>query len=541
MRELPADDAESLPDDLAVLLLEDSELDAELTCASLGVGDGCRIERVEDQSSFEQALRSRNFDLILADYSLPSFDGITALEIAQRDRPDTPFIFVTGALGEELAIETLKRGATDYVLKHRLERLRPSVLRALRERDERRQREHAEARLRQFADENARLYEQARRASVAKDEFIAMISHELRTPMTSILGWTRLLRMGGLSEEETLSAMEAVERSATVQARLIEDLVDISRISTGKLELHLDDTDLREVVLTTVEALRIPANARGITLQTKVIGDTHLVRGDRSRLQQVVSNLVHNGIKFTPENGTVTVELNASGTRVSLCVIDTGKGIRPDALNEIFDEFRQESASAGEGHGGLGLGLSIVRHIVERHGGNVAAHSAGLDQGATFTVDLPLMSAVSARNAAGEATPAETMPDLYNRTILVVEDDAEARNLIAAILQRCGAKVRTADSVAAAITALPEATWDIVVSDIGMPVADGYALMAHIRNSYESGAAPIVVAVTAFGAPDDRRRIRDAGFARHIVKPLDPVLFAKTISALLTQVAPSPT
>jgi signal transduction histidine kinase len=526
------EEPESLPPNLAVLLLEDNELDAELTCASLGLEGGCHIQRVEDQQSFEDALAARQFDLILADYSLPSFDGITALAIAKRVHPEIPFIFVTGALGEELAIETLKGGATDYVLKHRLERLRPSVLRALREKESRLQRELAEKKLRQFADVNARLYEQARRASLAKDEFIAMISHELRTPMTSILGWTRLLKMGALSEEESVTALDAVERSATVQARLIDDLLDISRISTGKLELHLDNIDLAEVVLTTVEALRIPARDKQITLQTRVSGDSCLVRGDRSRLQQVVSNLVQNAVKFTPEAGNVTVELEPAGDRVVLRVIDTGKGIRPDALDEIFEAFRQESVIPGEGHGGLGLGLSIVRHIVERHGGTVSAHSEGQDRGSTFAVTLPLLNAVDAAAGTGARTEVETMPDLRHRTILVVEDDTEARNLIAAILQRCGAAVTTADSVAAAIAVLPDETWDVVVSDIGMPLADGFSLIAHIRQAYVNTPAPSVVAVTAFGAPDDRRRIREAGFARHIVKPIDPLIFARTISAL---------
>ncbi|MEA2491064.1 MAG: hypothetical protein QOH21_2856 [Acidobacteriota bacterium] len=525
-----AEDSEQLPHDLAVLLLEDSVLDAELTCASLGLEGSCRIERVEDQRSFESALAERHFDLILADYSLPSFDGISALDLAQQSHPETPFIFVSGALGEELAIETLKRGATDYVLKHRLERLRPSVLRALREKEERRQRQLAEEKLRKMAEDNARLYAQARRASLAKDEFIAMISHELRTPMTSILGWTRLLKMGGLSQEESVTAMEAVERSATVQARLIDDLLDISRISTGKLELSLEDVDLANVVTTTVEALRIPAREKQITLQTQIAAEGCLVRGDRNRLQQVVSNLVQNAVKFTPEGGWVSVELAGNNGRAELRVRDNGKGIRPEALDQIFEAFRQEQGSM-EGKGGLGLGLSIVRHIVERHGGSVSAESEGLDRGATFCVALPLLDAAE---TTGNRRPSavDQMPDLRNRTILVVEDDTEARNLIAAILQRCGADVRTADSVSGAVAVLPRATWDAIVSDISMPGADGYSLMAHVQELYPNGTAPLVVAVTAFGAPDDRRRIRDAGFVRHFVKPIDPLLFARSMAAM---------
>jgi len=527
-----ANPVESLPKNLAILLLEDSVLDAELTCASLGIeGDG-RTERVEDEASFEAALRAHPFDLILADYSLPSFDGISALDIAQRLQPETPFIFVSGALGEELAIETLKSGATDYVLKHRLERLRPSVLRALRAREERTQRRLAERRLRQLAEENARLYEEASKANRAKDEFIAMISHELRTPMTSILGWARLLKMGGLTPSQCEAALEAVEQSATVQARLIDDLLDVSRIATGKLELQFATVDMNEVVLITADALRIPAAEKQIGIEVRSGGgDPLLVQGDRSRLQQAVSNLLQNAVKFTPEGGSIIVTVSGLNGTLDLRVTDTGRGIRPDAVGRIFEPFRQDDAASADSHRGLGLGLSIVRHIVERHGGEVAAESEGLGRGATFRVRLPLLEESTGR---GLATPsaADQMPNLTNRTILVVEDDAQARNLITAILQRCGADVRTAESVSGAVAVLSTARWDAIVSDIGMPVADGYSLMRHIRETFPDETAPAVIAVTAFGSPEDRRRVREAGFAQHFVKPIDPLTFARTVAAL---------
>jgi signal transduction histidine kinase len=531
-RDSANDGTEQLPADLAILLLEDNVLDAELTCASLGLEGDCRIERVEDQQSFETALLQQHFDLILADYSLPSFDGITALDIAQRLRPDTPFIFVSGALGEELAIETLKRGATDYVLKHRLERLRPSVLRALREKEERRQRQLAEDKLRQMAEDNARLYEQARRASLAKDEFIAMISHELRTPMTSILGWTRLLKIGDLSEEEAATALDAVERSATMQARLIDDLLDISRISTGKLELTLEKLDLADVVAATMEALRLPATEKNISLVAQVEAKGYLVRGDRNRLQQVVSNLVHNAVKFTPKGGLVSVGLAREDGKAALRVRDNGKGIRPEALEQIFDAFRQESDATAEAKAGLGLGLSIVRHIVERHGGTVSAASDGPGRGSTFCVLLPLLDEAADSEGARKTPAVDQMPDLHARTILIVEDDFETRRLLATVLERCGAAVHTTDSVAGAVAALKGERWDAIVSDISMPVADGYSLMSHVRESFPNGSAPLVLAVTAFGAPEDRRRIREAGFARHFVKPIDPVLFARSVASL---------
>lgn len=527
---LVAENPETLPRDLCILLLEDSELDAELTCASLGVEEsGCKMERVEDQHSFESALANRTFDLILADYSLPSFDGITALEIAQRLTPATPFIFVSGALGEELAIETLKRGATDYVLKHRLERLRPSVLRALREQEEKRHREEAEQKLRELAQENARLYEKAQRANVAKDAFIAMISHELRTPMTSILGWTRMLKMGGLSEDEYNAALEAVERSASVQARLIDDLLDLSRISTGKLDLQLESVDLRHVIASAVGALRIPAEEKAITLVSEVCEELCIVRGDRNRLQQVVSNLLQNAVKFTPEGGRIGISMTCAEGYAEICVRDNGMGIRPEVISHIFDAFRQDEMAMAEGKEGLGLGLSIVRHIAERHGGSVAAESDGPGRGATFRVRLPVVcetAAAPAQRAGNE------MPDLRGKVILVVEDDIQARTLLATILARCGAKVQTAESVPEAISVLPHTRWNAIISDIAMPGADGYSLMAHIRESFSDHERPPVMAVTAFGSPQDRKKLRAAGFTSNMTKPIDPVAFAERVAAL---------
>lgn len=519
----------ALPERLDILLLEDNALDAELTCATLALDDlDCRFRRVEDRESFEKALEQHCFDLILADYSLPSFDGISALEIARATCPDTPFIFVSGALGEELAIETLKRGATDYVLKHRLERLRPSVLRALQEKEERRQRQLAELRLRELAAENARLYEEARKANLAKDEFIAMVSHELRTPMTSIVGWARMLKMGGLTEEETQAALDAVERSAAVQARLVDDLLDMSRISTGKLNLELEKIELSEVVTAAVDALRIPAAEKSIAIGLDIRDAPLFVHGDRNRLQQVVSNLLHNAVKFTPGNGAVDVSLVREETGAAIYVRDTGRGIRPELLAKIFEPFQQDENSGGEPRSGLGLGLSIVRHIVTRHGGSIHAESDGVGRGATFRIKLPLLLGVSGGPVRSTSM---AMPDLSECRILLVEDDEGARSLMATVLQRCGASVVPVRSVADAIDALPLRTWDVIVSDIAMPVSDGYALMRHVQESMVS--PPPVAAVTAFGSAEDVLRIRRAGFQRHMVKPIDPLVFAHTIASMV--------
>lgn len=530
MTALDESDLAASPAPLHILLLEDSILDAELTCASLGYSESdCNVERVDDREAFEAALDRNCFDLILADYSLPSFDGIAALEIAQERCPDVPFIFVSGALGEELAIETLKTGATDYVLKHRLDRLRPSVERALRERDERLQRRAAEEKLRQLAAENARLYEDARRANETKDQFIAMVSHELRTPMTSILGWTRLLKMGDLTSDESRAAIDAVERSATVQARLIDDLLDVSRISTGKLQLEFDRIDLREIVQAAIESLRLTAEEKGLSVSVST-PDAVDVRGDRNRLQQVVSNLIQNAIKFTPTGGRIQIHVARMGSLAELRVSDTGIGVRSDFLERLFEPF-QQAGNSGEGGTGLGLGLSIVRHIVERHGGSVVAESEGRGRGTTFRVTLPLLSASATVEPARDLT--QDLPVLSQYRFLVVEDDPETRQLVTTILSRCGGEVTAAGSVAEAIEILRSRECDVIITDIAMPIADGYELIRLIHAA--SGPSPPVIALTAFGSSDDRHRTAAAGFAAHFVKPVDPVTFANGVAALLEQ------
>jgi signal transduction histidine kinase len=522
---------------LSILLLEDNVLDAELTCESLGFADGeCLTTRVDSRAAFEEAVRTRTFDVILADYSLPSFDGISALKIAQQYAPDTPFIFVSGALGEELAIETLKQGATDYVLKHRLERLRPSVLRALREKDARRQRQQAEERLRELASENARLYEEARLANIAKDEFIAMISHELRTPMTAILGWTRMLKLGDLSPEDFQVAVNAVERSASVQAQLIEDLLDVSRITTGKLTLQYETLNLSQVVTAAADSIRVAATEKRIAIAWSPPAEPFTVRGDRNRLQQVVSNLLQNAVKFTPEEGRVEIGLTRQDGVAMLRVQDNGVGIPPESLRHIFEPFRQAGRSESS-RSGLGLGLSIVRHIVERHAGTVEAHSNGEGTGATFNVSLPLLTR-SEGSDPGNSTDTSSMPDLQHANILVVEDDHAARELITAILSRCHGTVCATSSVREATELLSSRTWDAIVSDIAMPVEDGYQLIARVKQHFGADAPP-VIALTAFGTAEDRKRIAEAGFVRHLIKPIDPFIFARTVDGVIRRAAPT--
>ncbi|WP_084737066.1 response regulator [Cystobacter ferrugineus] len=818
---------------LAVLMLEDSVLDAELIHARLEEGGlKAHVVRVDTQEAFTAALGRERFDVILCDYNVPGFGGTDALATARQACPGTPFLFVSGALGEDRAIELLKSGATDYVLKDRLERLVPSVERALREAQGAIERERAEVALRQSEEryrlatlatsdavwdwdllthvvqwndtvetlfgyskeeirqdlfwwENAihpedrervkrgietavqsgarRWQEQfrfrrkdgrythvvdrghvshdasgrpvrmvgvmqdisaqkeveavlssqarlgqlmadvglaltrgshrrdmlgrcvealvrylnaafarvwlleeaaellvpeasagtsappeelfgqvplgspllpgrlarthtplvftspgegareaelewvvreglgglaghplrvgnktlgvvvvvarepftqscldtlqhvadsialglerlraeedavrlfagekaartaAEEASRLKDEFLATVSHELRTPLTAMLGWVRLLRMGSLSEDKRERALETVERNARAQAQLIEDLLDVSRIMVGKLKLDVVPVELSSVVAQALEAVRPAAAAKNIQVYLALDASCR-VMGDAQRLQQVAWNLLANAVKFTPQSGQVRVEMTRRGALVHLTVTDTGEGISPDFLPHVFERFRQADGSTTRRFGGLGLGLSIVRHLVEMHGGTVAVASDGVGRGAIFTVDLPEASPARRANTplpgearregarASEACP----PELIGLHVLVMEEDTDIRELLRTWLESCQARVSAAASAREALEALARLSPDVLLSDLGGPGGEGEALIRWVRAlPVEAGGGIPAAALTAFARTEDRTRVLRAGFNSHVPKPVDPLeLFA---------------
>ena len=819
---------------LSVLLLEDSPLDAELIQSRLEEGGLCAVlERVDTGAGFTSALGRQRFDVILCDYNIPGFGGGAALAAARLVCPETPFLFVSGALGEDTAIELLKRGATDYVLKDRLERLVPCIQRALREahvnaertRAERALREseeryrlatlatsdaiwdwdlvtqrmtwndavrtlfgytwadiggditwwyealhpedrervvrgihtvidsgvprwqdqyrfrrkdggytpvvdrghvsydaagkpvrmvgaiqdismHKEAQevlarqarfgqlmanvglaltrgsdrgdmlrrctealvrhlegafarvwlleeggdtlvpeasaglyahvegplgrvrlgehsvgrvaqtrepllvplsgggsraedlewarveglaafvghpllvadkcvgvvalvtrgepapgasevLRHAADsialgvermraqeETARLFERekaarttAEEANRLKDEFLATVSHELRTPLTAMLGWVGLLRAGTLPLEKRERALETVERNARAQAQLIEDLLDVSRILAGKLKLDMELVDVSSVVEQALETVRLAAQARSIELRSAL--DSSLrVMGDSHRLQQVVWNLLSNAVKFTPPDGSVEIWLERGGASMTLFVQDTGQGIPPEFLPHVFERFRQADGGSTRRYGGLGLGLSIVRHLVEMHGGTVGVESEGSGKGALFSVRLPLAVATRKGNTppplSARARPlASTSPPvLEGLHVLVVEDEEDTREMLRTLLTSRRARVSVASSVKEGLDMLVRLSPDLLVSDIGMPGEDGYALIRGVRELPEhSGGRIPAVALTAFARAEDRTRALLAGFNSHVPKPVEPMeLFAVLVS-----------
>jgi PAS domain S-box-containing protein len=693
---------------LKFLLLEDNLLDRELIQALLSEGGiVCDLVHLKTGTEFQTALEQGGFDLILSDYSLPGFDGIAALEMAKQLSPDVPFIFVTATMGEEVAIETMKTGATDYVLKQRIERLVPSVQRALRESEERRARQQAEAELycreqelrailenspdiiARFDRELRYLYvnpvikeatglpantfigktntevgfpqdivasldevmcqvlktgegryleyelpatdgiryyesrivpefglndkiesllsitrditqkklaEQALRAREAqlrqqkeeleeanriKDEFLAVLSHELRSPLNAILGWAKLLQNSNLDQTTFNRALETIERNTKLQTQLIEDLLDVSRIVRGKLSLHPQPISLIAAIEAALDTMRLAAQAKSIDLEftiseslspasnqysncqhlalsSSLPASKFLVLADPNRLQQIVWNLLSNAIKFTPQGGRVEVHLECreaikeetlyslpaiahSPAYAQITVKDTGVGIKSEFLPYVFDSFRQADSSASRKYGGLGLGLAVVRHLVELHGGTITATSPGVGQGASFIVSLPLIEESSLSKASPTAQKAYSSPSTTNSPlksirVLVVDDDADSRDFLVFILEDCGATVTAVPSAAAALEVLLSSKPDVLISDIGMPDEDGYSFIRQVRKLPPSSGGKIpAIALTAYAGETNRHEALKTGFQQHLSKPVMPDELTKVIVELITQ------
>ena len=378
---------------------------------------------------------------------------------------------------------------------------------------------------------------EAEAANRAKDDFLSVLSHELRTPLTAMLGWARVLRTGTLDPARTDAALETVERNTRLLAQLIEDLLDVSRIASGKLAIEMDPVDFGPVVRAATETVREAAEGKALTLSLDVPERVPMVRGDRRRLQQVVLNLLSNAVKFTPREGRIDVKLETLSSGVRLTVSDTGRGITPEFLPQIFDRFRQFESIGTRTQSGLGLGLAIVRHMVELHGGRVAASSAGAGHGSTFTVDLPqltaLGSSVTAATEEGtrEGADATTEVRLDGLSVLVVEDDADTGRMLAQVLSERGADVTHAGTSADAIAAIERAIPDVLISDIGMPGQDGYDLIRRVRAlGPEAGGRVPAIALTAFAREEDVHRALEAGFDLHTAKPIDPAELARAVA-----------
>ena len=516
------------PEPQAVLVVDDNEL------ARYGKS---RILRragfdVSEAATGEEAMRSvaaRPPRLVVLDVNLPDIDG---WEICRRIKADpaTASVLVLQVsatyVREEDTVRALEGGA-DACLTEPIEGpvLVATVKALLRARQ-------AEDALRDALAREQAAREAAEAANRTKDEFLAALSHELRSPLTAILTWVTLLRGSGLDEERKARALDTIERNTRLQAKLIDDLLDVSRIISGKMRLDVALVDLVRVVEDPLEAVRPAAEAKGVALEALVDAGIGPVLGDAGRLQQVVWNLLSNAVKFTPKGGRVRVSLGEAGSQARIRVSDSGRGIEPEFLPHVFERFRQADSSTTRAEGGLGLGLAIVRHLVELHGGTVEVESPGLGRGATFTVWLPL-PAVQGPPAAREGAPtAHTEPRaLAGVRVLVVDDDPDARESIGAVLEHAGAAVTTASSVREALAAVARSAPGVVLSDIAMPCEDGFALVRELRRRHGGvGGCLPVIALTGYASPADEARVLTAGYDVYLTKPVEPATLVAAIA-----------
>jgi len=643
-----------------ILMLEDDLLDYELAESRLGKGKlAFEMMRVVTREEFETQLKNRAHDLILADYVLPSFDGISALEIARELVPDTPFIFVSGTLGEEVAIEMLKRGATDYVLKHRLERLVPAVTRALAEARQRALHRAAVAELRKTeslarliidglhdhallmldpdgnvaswnnaaqrvlgyrenemlnqpfsrcyppeeiergtperqlnaarhdghstedhrllrsdgiaidvtsataivfnddgrelgfskiiqditerkrADEALRRSEDELRARATalaeadrrKDEFLAMLAHELRNPLAGINNALSLLQTQGLDPQDAADARDIMGRQIGNMRRLIDELLDVARLTRGKIRLQRETVDACRIVRDAVGAVRAQAESRRQRLKAMLPDDPLLLVADSTRLEQIVGNLLSNAVKYTQTGGSIEVELKRADRLLMLRVEDDGVGMAPEMLSRAFDLFSQADGSLDRSLGGLGIGLTMVKSLVELHGGVVTAESDGLNRGCRFTVSIPIIEVERREPQAacdGEATAKQSPAE---RRVMIVEDNVDAARTLSLLIRHWGYDSKVVHDGASAVAAAVEFQPAVVLLDIGLPGMDGFHVAEQLRSQFGDGC-PLVVALTGYGRDEDRRRGEEVGIGVYLTKPVETAVLQALLAGI---------
>ena len=563
-----------------LLLIEDNPGDARLVREHLADAASGQVFRLDHAATLAEAKSlvesGVSRDIVLLDLSLPDSFGLETLARWQVIAPKLPVIVLTGSDDEALAVAAVREGAQDYLVKGRIDgavlvqAIRYAIERKLVQEDLREAKNGLERRVEERTAEllttNAQLQseiaertlaqqraaellqrEQVARAEVenvnrSKDEFLAILSHELRTPLNAILGWSEILRSGDASAEEVQEGFQVIDRNARAQARLVEDVLEVSRIICGKVRLSIAPVDLTMVVEAALASARPAAAAKNIRLNQDIHDVPPEVPGDAVRLQQVIWNLLSNAIKFTPKHGEVTVRAARTGDRLVIEVADTGIGIKTDFLPFVFDRFRQSDGSITRSHGGLGLGLSISRHLVEMHGGTISATSNGEGQGSVFTAALPLSFPFKA------VEPTETLPaapqmsvsppgqensSLEGISVLVVDDEPDSRRVVVRQLLRAQATVREAESVSQADATLQSWVPDVLISDIAMPGEDGYSLVKRLRSSVQPALRQLpAVALTAFARLEDQTRALEAGFQKHLPKPFDPHALISAIKEL---------
>jgi signal transduction histidine kinase len=474
-------------------------------------------------------------DVLVLDWHMPQMSGLEVCRFLRQryDEASLPILVLTATGGQDDLLDGLAAGANDFVTKS----FDPAELLA---------RVGTLARSKLLYDSLKRIElatrrerEVAEQANRAKDVFMATVSHELRTPLNSILGWARLLSEGNPDAATLARGLATIQRNAQIQVQLIEDILDTTRVISGKLHLEIVTLDLGNVVRAAYDAAKPSLDARQLRVDLALDPGSFRLRGDPDRLQQVVGNLLANSVKFTPPGGSIRLQLTRAPNAFELVVSDTGKGIAKPFLPHVFDSFRQEDDAATRRHSGLGLGLALVRHIVAAHGGTVSAESDGEGRGAKFTVSLP--SNVSSRSRTGETDRPSPAPSavmhglpvgrLADLRILVVEDDEDARDLLVTVLRQQGATVEQAGSCSEALARIEAALPDVLLSDIGLPGEDGYELIQTIRARGHLPEALPAIALTAYSRREDQRLALEAGFQAHVAKPVEPAVLITAVAA----------
>jgi signal transduction histidine kinase len=509
-----------------LLVVDDNAADRMLIrralVAEFGTPD---ITEAGDQRALDEAIASGPYDVVITDYRLRWNDGLWVLAAVHAATPDVPVIMFTNTGNEEVAAAGLRGGLADYIVKAagHYARLAHAVRRVM-------EHAHSKRRERELLAREQDARRSAEAANRLKDEFLATVSHELRTPLNAIAGWLQIMKAKPGDAMAARRGIDVMERNSRLLLRIVEDLLDMSRIIAGKLTMTVKPTDVCEVIETVVVALQPASAARRIEVTTTCREPVPPVMADRDRLQQIIWNLLSNAVKFTPELGRVDIITEHAASIVRLTVRDTGKGITSEFLPHIFDRFTQQDSGSTRAHTGMGLGLAVVRHLVELHGGTIAAHSDGPDRGAAFVVEFPVAAALQGAN---QTAARRGRKPLIGRRVLAVDNDPDSRDLIAAILMDHGAEVTAVASASDAMEMLRSAPFAVLVSDIAMPAQDGYDLLRQIRADPHDAIARIpAIALTAYGRDEDRLKALDAGYQLHLAKPVSALELVGAVESL---------
>ncbi len=518
----------------ARLLVVDDEESLRITTAAILENEGYIVDTASSGEEAMSLFDSAEYDLVLTDLHMEGGDGLSVLGEIRRRSPLTISVVLTGFASVESAIAALQEGAYDYLVKPcDIDNMRHTIRRGVEHRrlmlaeqkartDLEQLNRDLESRIAERTIELTRLNEDLAEANRAKDVFLATLSHELRTPLTPVVGWVKLLRGGNLDNHGVGQALDAIERNAWLQSRLIDDLLDTSRIATGKLHFEPQPTDLNVAVRAAVDTVRASAASRKIDLKTSLSPTPLVVMGEPVRLQQIAWNLISNAIKFTESGGSVRVVTERDESRARLVVEDTGTGIAADFLPHVFDRFRQADGSTSRAHGGLGLGLAIASALAKMHGGRLEVKSDGVGQGSRFTLSVGIGPEI-----AVDVEPVNEQPhSLLGLDILIVEDSPDTLALLNTIFTNEGANVTAASSATEALDAVANKKPSLIISDIGMPGTDGYQFLEEIRRLPEMSQIP-AIAISGYASQDDRQHALKVGYAALVAKPIDvEALFA---------------